>query len=148
MSSRNKQKALLLAATALFSFGVLRYFMPAKLSSVEQSLLGTWLDPATPPRNGGFVLAFLPDRTCVQRTDDGREMGPGISSMAGRWRVEDGVLVCVWLTGFKAYLPDLPGTGSVRRRSSFEGRLTAITEEELTVQWPDGQTSTWKRQEM
>jgi hypothetical protein len=154
MIARHKRIALLLAVAGLLGGGAL-WFLSARLSPTERSILGRWRDPPTPGRNVTFLVDFRPDRTCAQQRMDGQEFGPGLYELAGTWHVKDGVLFCHWGNGMDSvFSVSAPAAGrkvmgvqvpSLRWRSPMQGRITQVTENELSLQWSNGTASTWTR---
>jgi hypothetical protein len=147
---------LVLLMAALLLAGVWRYHTRARLTPLEQSIVGSWRATYGPPRNAAFILDFRPDRTCLQRRADGSAMGHGVHSLGGTWHVKDGVLVCDWRRGWEAVLGvRVVGDGptlrrlqlpTLRRVSAQEmGAIVAVTSEELTLRWPDGTLDIQKR---
>lgn len=157
MTSRiRRRRALLLATLALLLAALLWSLLPTRLSRLEQSIVGSWWTAYGSSRDTTFVLEFRPDRSCVQRKLDGSEMGPGLDSLAGKWKVKDGILVCDWRRGSEAVVPvrvipagvalgqvPLPSLHWVHAQGM--GQIVGVTADELVLQWPDGTLETYKR---
>jgi hypothetical protein len=73
-----------------------------RLSPLEQFVVGTWY---TDSKTGAFVLELTPDRRCEFRRVDGDQIGPGRTSLSGRWRSSTGGILFDWRTGWDAVLP-------------------------------------------
>ena len=154
MARRHKRKVLLLAA-ALLAAVALGLLMPARLSPLEQSVVGSWrfTDDV-----GSYALDLSPDRGYQFRRQDGQEIGPGLYALEGKWHIKGGVLVCDWRSRRQALLPVTvaaasSGSGGVRlpdlrwlRPEELE--VIVVTGNELTLRpRHGGQPRNWKRYE-
>ncbi len=85
-------------------------------------------------------------------------MGPELYSLAGKWKVKDGILVCDWRSGSEAVLPVVlvqggPNLGRIQLprlqwlHAQDLGQIVGVTRDALTLQLPDGKLDIWKRHE-
>jgi hypothetical protein len=145
--TRRKRRWLLASLAALLAWLPFLVFSPSALSPREQSLVGTWFST---DRLGTMVLDLHTDRRYVFRALDGRDIGPNLYSVSGRWRIANNTLICDWRSRWQAMVPvrivsgdlrlgrlALPG---LRKVSPEESRIISMTEETLTT---NGRT--WKR---
>jgi hypothetical protein len=119
-------------------------FSPSALNPLEQSLVGTWF--CTDRLGGTLVLDLNADRRYVFHALDGREIGPNVYSLSGRWRIANNTLICDWQSGWPAMVPvrivpdHLLRLLGLRSAPPEESRIISMTEETLTT---NGRT--WRR---
>ncbi len=154
---KKQWKALLLLAVALLLGALLWWDSPGALSPLEQSLIGNWCTDYGPPR-GAWVLELKPDRTCESRRPDGSQVGMGLTSLPGKWRVKRGSLVLDWRTGSAAVtglriIPSGRSLGSIELSTLdwapglTRAKITALAQDEFTLQYADRTLDTHKRLE-
>lgn len=164
VSRKRRWIAVFLTTLGLLLAAVLWFIIPAPLSPLEQSLVGSWYPEFGPPRymKPRNVLELRSDRSCLSHRLVGSELIPR-TGPAGRWEVKRGVLIVDWRQGIQTVLPVeyFPGSFSLRRvqlpRLRWEpriawsrsevGRIVAVTEDELAIQCYGDNVESWKRYE-
>jgi hypothetical protein len=141
MTFRRKRRWLL--ATVVLAGLAFWVLSPSALNPLEQSVVGTWFST---DRGGTVVLDLRADRRYVFRALDGRDIGPNLYSLSGRWRIANNTLICDWRSRWQAMVPvgivadHLLGLFGLRSAPPEESRIISMTEETLTT---NGRT--WKR---
>ena len=152
MAQRYKRKVPLLVAVALLA-AALWWLLPARLSPLEQSLVGSG---RCMYEVGPCVLDMRPDRSFQFRRVDGKEIGPGLYSQEGKWHAANGVLVFDSRSARQTLFPVeivAGGTGpggvplpGLRRLRPGEVEVIGLTDNELTVRaLSSGKPFRWKR---
>jgi hypothetical protein len=150
MARRTKRTVLLVIPTALAAI-VWWLVAPARLSPLEQSLVGRW---STTTDSHAFVLDLRANRQFQFRSLD-TEIGPGRVALDGKWRIKDGMLICDERSGRQKLLPmDLTADGlriagvplpSLKWVGASEAEILVFKEDEFTVQASGSTPRTWKR---
>jgi hypothetical protein len=105
---------------------------------LEQAIIGTWRYTIKPPpsfRVADFDLltTYLPDGKAIQRASPiyQGQMIPG--KISGKWSIRYGILY------YKVESSNVP---FIEQGSTYEGKITSITEDQLTqINLADGQTT-------